>query len=171
MTSNARQQEFWREFYERAWATRAAFIRAMTDAGETNPYRILKRLEAHERKFRLSETQEEYERLWKGEENGPTGLPPFRSTTLRGHEIHVSFHATANLHNFIIDYIAKAGPYDSIVELGCGYGRNLFEIFYCGGPADIPYFGGELSESGVALGRAIAALNPISSRPSFNSTI
>lgn len=72
----------------------------------------------------------------------------------------VPFHATDNLHNFIIDYIAETGPYDCILELGCGYGRNLLEIFFNGGPRDTPYFGGELTESGIAIASELAALEP-----------
>jgi hypothetical protein len=132
MTLDPEQYGYWRDFYEQAWAVRAAFVHAMIDAGETNPYRILKRLEAHERKFEVKRTSPEetnYRRLHENHANGPGGLPPFRKTTIRGQVIEVNFHASGNLQNFIIDYIAKAGPYDAIIELGCGYGRNLFEIF------------------------------------------
>jgi hypothetical protein len=47
---------------------------------------------------------------------------------------------------------------DCIVELGCGYGRNLVELFFNGGPK-IPYFGGELTETGRAIGDALASLS------------
>lgn len=166
MISSPRQQVFWRDFYEQSWAARAGFIRSLIDAGESNAYRLIKRLEAHERKFELRQEDEggqyRYRRRFDNrvDETGPGRVPPFRATSLRGQELMVPFHARDNLHNFIIDYLSETDPYDCIVELGCGYGRNLFEIFHCGGPANIPYFGGELTESGVALAREIAVLQP-----------
>ena len=60
----------------------------------------------------------------------------------------------------LIDIIDETGPYDSIVELGCGYGRNLIEIFYKGGPTDVRYFGGEFTQSGVEIASKLAAATP-----------
>ena len=79
---------------------------------------------------------------------------------LRGNYALIPFHATDNLVDFIVDYIDEKGPFDTIIELGCGYGRNLFNIFYGGGPQDARYYGGELTASGVAMAREIAALDP-----------
>jgi len=162
VTLVAEQRDIWRDFYEQSWAIRAKFIRSMIDGGEANAYRLIKRLQAHERKFelRLDGDGVRYRRLYDSHANSPCQLPPFRQTSIRGQEMYVPYHATDNLHNFIIDYMSNMEPFDCIVELGCGYGRNVFEIFYCGGPVDIPYFGGELTESGVALAREIAALQP-----------
>jgi len=158
----AQQDDSCRAFYEQGWAARAALIGSMIEEGETHPYRLLKRFEAYERKFEIWHDDDgaRYRRAHEEHANGPGGLPPFRITSFRGQEITVPFYATDNLHNFIIDYLGEKSRYDCIVELGCGFGRNLFEIFYCGGPTNIPYFGGEITESGVALGREIAALEP-----------
>jgi SAM-dependent methyltransferase len=163
-TFDPQQQQVWRDFYEQSWAARATFIRSLIDAGESNAYRLIKQFEAHERKFELhrEDGSAQYRRRYEDHalDKGPGRLPPFRATSIRGQDLMVPFHARDNLHNFIIDYMGDADPYDCIVELGCGYGRNLFEIFYCGGPAKIPYFGGELTESGVSLARELAALEP-----------
>lgn len=160
----ADQDEKWRGFYEQAWAARAVFMRALIAGGETNPYRIIKLLEAHQRKFRVvgNGTSSRWEKQpWPAQlGETPAGTPAFRMTSFRGNLMLVPFYASDNLHNFIVDYIAETGPYDGIVELGCGYGRNLFEIFFNGGPRDLPYFGGELTESGVAVARELAALEP-----------
>lgn len=160
----ANQAQQWRTFYELAWAVRAEFMRSLIAAGETNPYRIIKLLEARQRKERVVDrgTGAIWEKQpWpKGLGETPMGLPAFRQTSFRGNAMVVPFHATDNLHNFIIDYIAETGPYDCILELGCGYGRNLLEIFFNGGPRDTPYFGGELTESGIAIASELAALEP-----------
>lgn len=90
----------------------------------------------------------------------PAGVPLWRGTSLQGKKLLAPFHARDCLHDFVVDYIDETGPYDCILELGCGYGRALFEIFYGGGPSSIPYFGGELTDSGVSVARDLAALRP-----------
>jgi hypothetical protein len=158
------QHEQWRAFYERAWAFRAAFMRARIREGETNPYRIIKRLQAHERKYELGSSADEtsFSRRLFAPEQGitPAGTPVVRRSSFRGKSIVVPFHAVTPLSDFIIDFIDETGPYDAIIELGCGYGRNLFEIFYRGGPADSQYCGGELTQSGVEIASELAALEP-----------
>jgi SAM-dependent methyltransferase len=158
------QHEQWRRFYQHAWAFRAEFMRARIGEGETNPYRIIKRLEAHERKYELASSDEQtvFQRRAFAPEHGmtPAGTPVIRRSSFRGQGIAVPFHAVAPVADFIIDFIEQTGPYDAIIELGCGYGRNLFEIFYRGGPGDSRYFGGELAPSGVEIAGELAALDP-----------
>jgi hypothetical protein len=162
---NASQVPAWREFYEAAWAHRAEYMRSRIREGECDPYRIIKLLEAFERKYGFTLRNGEgivERREWSEDMFGrtPAGVPVLRGTSLRGQPQRVPFHAKDNLHDFIVDYIDENGPYDCILEVGCGYGRALFEIFYCGGPSNVPYFGGELTESGVAMATELAALRP-----------
>jgi SAM-dependent methyltransferase len=162
---SASQLPHWRSFYEAAWAHRAEFMRSKIREGETDPYRIIKILEAHERKHQFSLEQgkaREARRSWPPEIYGatPAGVPILRNTSSLGQKLLTPFHARDCLHDFVIDYIDETGPYDCILEVGCGYGRALFEIFYNGGPSDIPYFGGEFTDSGVAVARELAALRP-----------
>jgi SAM-dependent methyltransferase len=139
-------------------------MRALIAEGETSIPRLLRRFAAYERKHRViaTEANSRFERTtWpKEQEIGPAGVPLLRATSFRGKMALVPFHAVDDAADFIVDYIDEAGPFDAIIELGCGYGRNLFNIFYGGGPQDARYYGGELTESGVALGREIAALDP-----------
>lgn len=143
---------------------RAAFMRSLIEAGETNPYRIIHLLYAHERRYRAIKCDGgvQYQRhpVPTDPSEAPAGTPATRPTSFRGQPLMVPYHTTDNLHDFIIDFIAEHGPFDCIVELGCGYGRNLFEIFYGGGPRHARYFGGELTESGVGVARDLAALAP-----------
>jgi SAM-dependent methyltransferase len=161
----AKQVPNWRHFYEAAWAYRAEFMRSKIRDGETDPYRIIKLLEAHERRyeFKIEGGKEVIQRReWSKDLFGetPAGVPIMRGTSCQGQKLLAPFHARDHLHDFIIDYIGEKGPFDCIVEVGCGYGRALFEIFYSGGPTNIPYFGGELTESGAAIARELAALRP-----------
>ena len=87
-------------------------------------------------------------------------IPVARLTTRQGAELIVPFHSSFNFFDMLIDIIDETGPYDSIVELGCGYGRNLIEIFYRGGPTDVRYFGGEFTQSGVEIASKLAAATP-----------
>ena len=160
----AGQEPRWRLFYEGAWSIRAAHLRGLIAAGESNIPRLLRRFDAFERKHRVKVDGAglRFERTeWpKEQEIGPAGVPLLRASSFRGNHALVPFHAADNLADFIVDYVDEKGPFDAIVELGCGYGRNLFNIFYGGGPQDARYYGGELTESGVALAREIAALDP-----------
>ena len=161
----AGQQPLWRVFYERAWAARAAYLRSMIANGERNIPRLLRRFDAYERKHGVRVIEHdriEFQRTeWpKEQEMGPAGVPLLRASSFRGNHALLPFHATDNLADFIVDYIDEKGPYDAVIELGCGYGRNLFNIFNGGGPQDARYYGGELTESGVAMAREIAAIDP-----------
>ncbi len=161
----AGQQPMWRVFYERAWEARAAYMRGMIADGERNIARLLRRFDAYERKHSVRVVENdriEFHRTeWpKEQELGPAGVPLLRASSFRGNHALIPFHAGDNLANFIVDYIDEKGPFDAIVELGCGYGCNLFNVFYGGGPQDARYYGGELTESGVAMAQDIAALDP-----------
>jgi hypothetical protein len=161
----ADQQPLWRVFYERAWEVRAAYLRSMIAAGERNIPRLLRRFDAYARKHSvhtIENDQLEFQRTqWpKEQEIGPAGVPLLRASSFRGNHALIPFHAADNLADFIVDYIDEKGPFDAIIELGCGYGRNLFNIFYGGGPQDARYYGGELTASGVAMAQDIAALDP-----------
>jgi hypothetical protein len=160
----AGQDPRWRSFYEGAWALRAAHLRGLIAAGEHNIPRLLRRFEAFERKYRVKSDGNglSFQPIpWpKEQEMGPAGVPLLRASSFRGNHALIPFHAADNLADFLVDYIDEHGPFDTIVELGCGYGRNLFNIFYGGGPQEARYYGGDLTESGVAMAREIAALDP-----------
>lgn len=99
-------------------------------------------------------------RVFEGEELTPAGLPAFRKSSLRGQMTNIPFHTPDSYIPFLADVIDAVGPVDAILELGCGYGRNLFGLYHAGAPRGIPYFGGELSEEAQALGNRMAALCP-----------
>ena len=79
-------------------------------------------------------------------------IPHYGITSLNGMTILVPFYTKTNFIDFIIDALSF-DEYDSVVELGCGYGRNLFKIFYNGGGVNLRYFGGEFTSSGVEMAK------------------
>jgi hypothetical protein len=57
----------------------------------------------------------------------------------------------------------------AVVELGCGWGRNLFMLYnlLAHDRPSLMFFGGELSDTGLAAARRVAALEPSETRISF----
>ncbi len=86
-------------------------------------------------------------------------IPHYGITSLNGMTILVPFYTKTNFIDFIIDALSF-DEYDSVVELGCGYGQNLFKIFYNGGGVNLRYFGGEFTSSGVEMAKKLASIEP-----------
>lgn len=151
-------------WYESAWAARLHLIRRWVDEGATSPHAVVKRLESHERRYRLR-VDADGTATWHPQDTEgkgpllPNGLPVYRPMTVRGHVLTVPYYTGTLNHNYIVDMLATES-FDCIVELGCGYGRNLFEIFLGTAPTNMPYFGGELTESGRAAFALLATLEP-----------
>ena len=155
----------WQNFYERAWATRAKFINECLERG-MNGYQAIKELEKKERKYQISLSADgvvEWEKIEIPDNNilsPEIRVPMLRISSMGGKEMTVPFHSSFNFADLLVDVFESTGPFDSIVELGCGYGRNLFEIFYRGGLLDVPYYGGEFTASGVELATRLADATP-----------
>jgi hypothetical protein len=157
MTEHSQNSD-WADFYEDAWAFRAAFIEKLIQTGESHPLRLISSLEAKQRKFGPESDPKTNSVLFQkrrfDQPAGPSGLPLTKVTSFLGSYLDAPFYAETPLQNYIVDYFDEHGPFDAIVELGCGFGQNLFKIFYNGGPR-IPYFGGELTQSGVSLAKRL----------------
>lgn len=159
--STADQEEHWRNFYEAAWFFRLEYIRQLIASGETDPLRLIRKLEQLERKHTLAFDNQEKTYRWKRlefPEELPSGTPLTKTSSYKGERVEIPYHVKTSYMNFVLDFLQECEPVDCIIELGCGYGRNLVELFYNGGPK-IPYYGGELTESGRAIGDALASLS------------
>lgn len=158
------QVEFWREFYEKAWEFRMAFIDELIKEGETCPYRIVQRFANLESRF---ETESNYGNMrWKKKEFDPshgellpTGLPVLERAIIRGNYVSRPQYTNENFPRLIIDVIDQ-DSYDCVVELGSGYGKTLIELYYNGAPKTLKYIGAELTESGCETMRKLFALMP-----------
>lgn len=86
---------------------------------------------------------------------------PFQKTVSMGENIlHLPLQADflAIVSRWISAFYAP--EVDCIVELGSGYGRNLFELYLNGGPHPVKMFAGEITASGRALAAQLKALEP-----------
>ncbi len=158
-----RQSVGWRMRYTNLWAARADITRQLIARGEAEPMRIIHTLERMEQHMEL--IADAQSASWKARQFDPktllpSGVPAFREAAFNGGALQMSAYTYASLPNFLADYVTENGPYDGVVELGCGFGQNLFRLYYAGLPKQVRYFGGELAESGVGLGRTLARLRP-----------
>jgi len=159
--------------YERLWEARIRIMEQVLDEGEKNLYRALKRFEELNRLCRITilsveqgfTTPDGEERklnvmgdLVNVEEKEPLSEKnreiPFdrQQTVVEFGEKRETFHHLdyeSLVTRWLLDMLDDS--YDAIVELGSGYGRNLFEIYYNGGPGSARYFAAEYTESGRTM--------------------
>lgn len=158
-----RQSAAWRVRYNNLWAARADITRQLIARGESEPMRIIHTLERMEQHMEL--VADGRSASWRVRQIDPktalpSGVPAMREAAFNGGALQMSAYTYASLSNFLADFVTESGPFDAVIELGCGFGQNLFRLYYAGLPKQLRYFGGELAGSGVALGRTLAALRP-----------
>ena len=160
------QLPHWQDFYEKAWAFRAKFLESELQSG-ANALQAIKELEKKERGYTLGVNDTTGEVLYMKKEISEdephikdTNIALYSKRGFNGNIIILPKHTSYNFTTLLIDLIDATGPYDAIIELGCGYGRNLFEIFYGGGPREAKYIGGEFTKSGVEIAQKLAKKAP-----------
>lgn len=160
------QLPHWQDFYEKAWAFRAKFLESELESG-ANALQAIKELEKKERGYTLGVNDTTGEVLYMKKEISDdephikdTNIALYSKRGFNGNIIILPKHISYDFITLLIDLIEATGPYDAIIELGCGYGRNLFEIFYGGGPRDAKYIGGEFTKSGVEIAQKLAKKAP-----------
>lgn len=160
------QLPHWQDFYEKAWAFRAKFLEEQLESG-ANALQAIKELEKKERGYTLGVNDTTGEVLYMKKEISDdephikdTNIALYSKRGFNGNIIILPKHTSYNFRTLLIDLIDATGPYDAIIELGCGYGRNLFEIFYGGGPREVKYIGGEFTKSGVEIAQKLAKKAP-----------
>ena len=156
------QLPHWQDFYERAWAFRAKFLESQLQSG-ANALQAIKELEKKERGYTLGVNNTTGEVSYMKKEISDdephikdTNIALYSKRGFNGNIIILPKHTSYDFRILLIDLIDATGPYDAIIELGCGYGRNLFEIFYGGGPREAKYIGGEFTKSGVEIAQKLA---------------
>ena len=160
------QLPHWQNFYEKAWAFRAKFLESQLQSG-ANAFQAIKELEKKERGYTLGVNDTTGEVLYMKKEISDdephikdTNIALYSKMGFNGNIIILPKHTSYNFRILLIDLIDATGPYDAIIELGCGYGRNLFEMFYGGGPREAKYIGGEFTKSGVEIAQKLAKKAP-----------
>ena len=160
------QLPHWQDFYEKAWAFRAKFLESQLQSG-ANALQAIKELEKKERGYTLGVNDTTGEVLYMKKEIGDdephikdTNIALYSKRGFNGNIIILPKHTSYDFTTLLIDLIDATGPYDAIIELGCGYGGNLFEIFYGGGPREAKYIGGEFTKSGIEIAQKLAKKAP-----------
>ena len=160
------QLPHWQDFYEKAWAFRAKFLEEQLESG-ANALQAIKELEKKERGYTLGVNDTTGEVLYMKKEIGDdephikdTNIALYSKRGFNGNIIILPKHTSYNFTTLLIDLIDATGPYDAIIELGCGYGGNLFKIFYGGGPREAKYIGGEFTKSGIEIAQKLAKKAP-----------
>lgn len=160
------QLPHWQNFYEKAWAFRAKFLESQLQSG-ANALQAIKELEKKERGYTLGVNDTTGEVLYMKKEIGDdephikdTNIALYSKRGFNGNIIILPKHTSYDFTTLLIDLIDATGPYDAIIELGCGYGGNLFKIFYGGGPREAKYIGGEFTKSGVEIAQKLAKKAP-----------
>ena len=160
------QLPHWQDFYEKAWAFRAKFLEEQLESG-ANALQAIKELEKKERGYTLGVNNTTGEVSYMKKEIGDdephikdTNIALYSKRGFNGNIIILPKHTSYDFTTLLIDLIDATGPYDAIIELGCGYGGNLFKIFYGGGPREAKYIGGEFTKSGVEIAQKLAKKAP-----------
>lgn len=168
-------------YYDRLWNFRSEFMQKLISSGETHPLRIIKKLESFDRFHTLNvnpdgsvncmDSPADYKEARKQKnisfENRqlqisstnrlPTGLNLSKKIPILDRHLDLPKYFSENLMSFLVDYLHEE-KFDAIVELGAGYGQNLIELFYIGGPKNIPYYAGEYTNSGVRTAKMLSEL-------------
>ncbi|MFT6733849.1 MAG: hypothetical protein ACJAS9_002043 [Polaribacter sp.] len=183
MTQSFKNPNAWNDFSERSWHARKKIMKSIIDSGEKNPLSVIDKFASINR-FSIEHMPEgvgtdfifEKDQFYRhddvinitknGEEHSiqtqnigilPTGLPIDVIINHRDQEQVVSSYTSCNHTEFIADY-CRGQNFDAIIELGSGYRKNLIKIFNQGRP-NIPYYGGEFTESGTQCAQMLADLS------------
>lgn len=91
----------------------------------------------------------------------PTGLPVFLDMWAMGVDFRVPPYLKSEIDKFILDYIDETAPEtDALVEIGAGWGRNLFALWYAGLSGDMPLYAADSAGNAGRILERLAALEP-----------
>lgn len=143
-------------FYELGWRLRRTFFEQLIEKGIDNIYDLLLRFDetehSHFFSFEKAEVLEDHGDLkaglyYTGQIHiTQTGLPPNRIFSIE--EINKPMLPVASLFQ---------EGFDTIVELGCGYGRNLFILDQILNQPDVKYYGAEYTDSGRGVSEMLVS--------------
>jgi hypothetical protein len=157
----ADQSSEWEGFYEKAWGMRKQLADQFVKLGVTDPYQIIQKMNLVENRYTLARDNLTQKFSFKPKEYPgetrfyPTGKPLYNYVHL-GEQIFAQ-PTYASPVDFLLDYL-DGEKFDAIVEVGSGYGENLIELIYRGGPKAVPYYAAEFSQSGVDLTKHLIAM-------------
>ncbi|MBR9971352.1 class I SAM-dependent methyltransferase [Magnetospirillum sulfuroxidans] len=150
------------QYYEVSWQVRREVINDLIAEGEASLPRLLSRFVNFEKRYELRG------HVMEGMPTGTLGYLPIKETgtaldrletwrkgVLRGGDSEFLEHIQFDLSGMLVDFAEGA---DTILELGSGFGLQLFRLYHGGGPAQARYVGAEISPAGRDMAECLARL-------------
>lgn len=154
------------QYYEASWQVRRAVVDDWIAAGEACLPRVLSRFANFEKRNELCG------RFQDGVFTGELRYVPFgtrnpvspldrletwRKGVLRGADADLLEYIQFDLAGMLVDF---AEGVDTVLEVGSGFGLQLFRMYHGGGPGDARYVGAEISPAGRNMAECLARLEP-----------
>ncbi|MBF0324431.1 MAG: hypothetical protein HQL42_05100 [Alphaproteobacteria bacterium] len=147
----------WAETYDQSWAAREAVFAALLEQ-EDSLARVLARFDNFERGHRLLTKDGEVRYFAKPQAPDPIGaLNPTTQQAFHGQMLAASDYFEFRRDRLLADLSQTA---DCVIELGSGYGRQVFAMWLAGANAQARYVAAEPSAIGRRLTQRLAALEP-----------
>lgn len=156
----------WEPYYDFSWRLRGHLVESMIAEGETSLPRVLALCERFDRTHKTLMSREDD--TFTGEArfvpepvpDGGWGLERLEAPVqgiVRGGAVTLPAYVHFDLAGMLAEF---SDGCDAVVELGSGYGLQLFRTYFAGGARNADYIGAELSPAGRALADRLAALEP-----------
>jgi len=96
------------------------------------------------------------------EELGKPGLAPVEAISFSKHVQIANSIVCYGFYALVAEAVIAACQENTqaIVDLGCGWGRSLFEVWLRGGPSSATYYGFDVTRAGIDCVEALAQLEP-----------
>lgn len=151
-------------YYHAAWRFRGELLNHWIAEGETVLPRLLARFTALERRYAVHCGLEDgtltglFLYVPKGTACDPLDALEQRGEgVLRGKTVDMPQYVNFDTVGLLADLVDGV---DTVLELGAGYGLQLFRLFYAGAPADARYVAADLSQAGLDVGESLSRLEP-----------
>ncbi|MCA1907277.1 MAG: hypothetical protein LDL39_02850 [Magnetospirillum sp.] len=151
-------------YFRSAWRFRGELLSQWIAEGETVLPRLLTRFTTLERRYVVNCGIEDgamtglFVYVPKGTVHAPLdALEHWSEGVLRGKTVDMPEYVNYDTISLLADL---ADGVDTVLELGAGYGLQLFRLFYAGAPADARYVAADISQAGLDLGESLSRLEP-----------
>lgn len=159
--------DHWKSYFDkRYFADLQQFQRIIDDEGEVSLVRAISKFNRWTEEFEvvLDEDADTFvisPKDWGDVPRLPTGLPVFLDMWAMGVDFRAPPYLKAQIDKFLIDYIQQAAPdVDSVVEIGAGWGRNLFDLWHAGLGAEIELLSADSAKNAATILTKLKTLDP-----------
>ena len=160
--------EHWKSHFDNRFAVEyEEFERIIDEDGENSLGRVINRFkcweEAHLLSFNADKNSFDVVQKEWGEDTEllPTGLPTYTDMWAMGQNFRALPYLKFELGKFLYDYInCQKLDVDCVVELGGGWGRNLFDLWHAGLSSEIKLYSADNSTWGKKIALKLSSLCP-----------